>query len=257
MSDGRIDGCLVVGGSAHDFDFVRLELLKLFESHERIRLSVNSNFEDQESLDKASFLVSYTCNVSPSVKAETALEHFVQGGGRWLALHGTNSILEWLPHGVASVNSTPKFFRTLGSEFKAHPPMGAFTVEPAVPSHPLVRGIDAFEVTDELYLSTMRGNPEILMATEFSGEAPGFVESNWTDKSPRPVLYLHTVGKGQVLYYTLGHARGHYDAPHRTPYYPHIERGAWEVPQHYEILRRAIAWAAQLDTTVDGSSGAN
>ena len=25
-------------------------------------------------------------------------------------------------------------------------------------------------------------------------------------------------------------------------YYPKIERGSWEVPQYYELLRRGIRW---------------
>jgi len=48
-----------------------------------------------------------------------------------------------------------------------------------------------------------------------------------------------------VLYLTLGHCRGHYDMQPLIDWYPHRERGAWELPVYYELLRRGIAWAKQ------------
>jgi type 1 glutamine amidotransferase len=60
------------------------------------------------------------------------------------------------------------------------------------------------------------------------------------------VLYLRPLGEGAVLYCTLGHCRGHYDAPHRTPFYPDVERCSWTSPAFHQILRRGIAWAAGL-----------
>jgi len=52
----------VVGGVWHDFDFARLEILKLLAEDDRIRTRV---FEDYDSaakaLPNADFLVSYTC----------------------------------------------------------------------------------------------------------------------------------------------------------------------------------------------------
>ena len=81
------------------------------------------------------------------------------------------------------------------------------------------------------------------MQARFSGDAPGFVEADWRDDAPRPVLYSRRIGAGEVIYFTLGHCRGHYDAPHRTPYYPQVERCSWETPQFRDILARSVAWA--------------
>ena len=61
--------------------------------------------------------------------------------------------------------------------------------------------------------------------------------------APRPVMYLHDVGKGQVLYLTLGHCRGHYDMQPLLDYYPTVERGSWELPVYHELLKRGLAWA--------------
>jgi type 1 glutamine amidotransferase len=41
----------------------------------------------------------------------------------------------------------------LGTQFKAHPPIGKFPVEVVNHKHELTQGIADFEVVDELYLS--------------------------------------------------------------------------------------------------------
>lgn len=245
MPASRKDGCFVAGGMSHDFDFARLEILGRLGAYPHVRMRVTANFEDLDALDSAAFLVSYTCNVAPSTAAEAALERFLNRGGRWLALHATNSILAWTSAGVASVHQNPQFFRMLGSEFIAHPPITPYRVDVTAPDHPLVKGIAPFEIEDELYLSNFHAPVEVLLAARFSGEAPGFTQSDWRSDDPvRPVMYLRRFGEGEVLYFTPGHARGHYDAPHRTPFYPHVERGAWTSPAYCTLLSRALAWAA-------------
>ena len=42
----------------------------------------------------------------------------------------------------------------------------------------------------------------------------------------------------------LGHCRGHYDMQPIMDKYPRIERGSWQLPQYYELLRRGIAYCA-------------
>jgi uncharacterized protein len=133
---------------------------------------------------------------------------------------------------------------TLGSMFIAHPPIGPYQVTVADPEHPLVRGIEPFETTDELYLTKTYGDLHLLLDTEFEGEAVGFVKRNW-QRARYPVFYLHQVGRGSVLYLTLGHCRGHYDMRPLTNWYPEIERGAWRLPVFYELLRRGISWVKQ------------
>lgn len=244
----RKDGILVVGGVSHDLDFVRLELLRMLASWPWLRTQSVADFERCTQLEPFDFLISYTCDVRPSAATELALEGFVAAGGRWLALHATNSWLAWTPEGVASEHRASPFFTTLGSAFVAHPPPGSFHVEVRKPEDPLLVDIDDFDVEDdELYLSEFFREPdEVLLATRFSGETPGFVVDQWPEPAMRPVMYRNRVGAGEVLYLTLGHARGHWDAPHRTSYYPQVERGAWNSPAYREVLRRSLMWVAEL-----------
>lgn len=243
----RINCVLVAGGKYHDIDFARLELLKLLAEDERVRVRVFEDYSNLAAIAAADFLVTYTCDVTPSLAEQEALRAFVAGGGRWCALHGTNSILRFLESGlVDSPRWAPHFMETLGSMFVAHPPIAPYRVTVADSSHPLVQGIAPFEATDELYLSEYYGEIHTLLETDFAGEAAGFVESQWP-KAKHPVFYMHPVGEGLVLYLTLGHCRGHYDMQPMIEFYDVEERGAWELPVFYDLLRRSIAWAKQRE----------
>ena len=249
MGARRVNVYFVVGGRYHDFDFARLEILKLLSEHERIRVRVAETYADLAAIAQADALVTYTCDVRPDDVQQQALADFVGAGRRWLALHGTNSILEWTGEGkVDAPDSMPVLTRLLGSRFIAHPPLGDFEVRVSDPSHPLVRGIEAFKVTDELYLSELYGPNRVLLETRYNGRAAReFTRREWLSDEPRPILYLHEHGAGQVLYCTLGHCRGRYDMQPLIEQYPRVERCSWESPVYYELLRRGIRWAARMD----------
>jgi type 1 glutamine amidotransferase len=247
---GRVNVYFVVGGRFHDFDFARLEILKLLHAHERVRVRVAEDYSDTEAISAADTLVSYTCDVRPDERQQEALSSFVASGKRWLALHGTNSFIEWQPDGRVSIpRSAPRLMQLLGSQFIAHPPVGEFLVSVTDPTHPLVRDVQPFTVTDELYLSELHGPNHVLLHTHFNGKAQrGFPDREWFSNEPRPVLYLHPHGEGEVLYFTLGHCRGRYDMQPYLEEYPHIERGSWQSPAYYRILDRGLRWAARLES---------
>lgn len=242
---GPIRALLVCGGRFHDFDYARLELLKLLAEDPEIRTRVAEDYRDTEAIGEAQLLVTYTCDLAPGPEEQQALADFVSRGGRWLALHGTNAVFELRRDAIGTPRSHPLLMRTLGSQFLAHPPIGPFRVTVSAPEHPLVRGIEPFEATDELYLCEVHGAIEPLLETRFTGRAPGFEEAEWPDDEPRPVMYLHPVGRGSVLYLTLGHCRGRYDMRPLMDVYPRVERGAWELPVYHELLRRGLRWAAE------------
>lgn len=241
----RIKCLLIAGGKYHDIDFARLELLKLLAQDERVRVRVFEDYRDTAAIADADFLITYTCDVTPPLEAQEALRAFLDRGGRWYALHGTNSILRFLADGrVDSPRIAPLFMQTLGSMFIAHPPIAPYTVTVADPKHPLVEGVQPFDTTDELYLLETYGKLHVLLETRFDGEATGFVEDKWPNAS-HPVFYLKEHGKGAVLYLTLGHCRGHYDLLPLMDYWPTVDRCAWDLPVFYDLLNRGIAWAKE------------
>jgi hypothetical protein len=234
---------LVCGGRFHDFDFARLELLKLLAEDDRVRVRTREDYRDLGALAEADFLVTYTCDVRPTHAEQAALREFVNDGGRWFALHGSNSIFELRGRDVETPRTHALLMQTLGSRFLAHPPVGRYRVTVTDRSDPLVAGIDSFETEDELYLCEMTGAVRLLLETRFGGKTPGFTPEEWRDDEPRPVMYLHPVGTGEVLYLTLGHCRGPFDMRPLVAVYPRVERCSWELPVFHELLRRGIAWA--------------
>jgi type 1 glutamine amidotransferase len=247
----RIDVTLVAGGKYHDIDFARRELLTLLGEHEEFRVRVQPDYEDTAGIDKSSILVSYTCDVRPSEKAQTEIRSWVENGGRWVALHGTNAALTLGgPNGVDAPRCFPSWADTLGSQFVAHPPIQPYTVQVSDPNHWLVAGIESFDTDDELYLSEYANRDALhaLLHTTWQGDAKGFVEADWTNCDPTHlVMYLRDLGQGSILYNTLGHCRGHYDMAPVLDYYPRIERCSWEKPAYYELLRRSLRWARGLN----------
>jgi type 1 glutamine amidotransferase len=241
----KIRAVLIAGGKYHDIDFARLELLKLLAEDERVRVRVFEDYHEVAAIAHADFIITYTCDVTPPLDAQEALRAFLEQGGRWYALHGTNSILRFLADGrVDSPRLAPLFMQTLGSMFVAHPPIAPYRVTVADASHALVKGVEPFEASDELYLMETYGDLHVLLETRFAGEATGFVESQWPDQS-HPVFYLKAHGKGAVLYLTLGHCRGHYDLEPLMDYWPTVDRCAWDLPVFQELLKRGIAWAKE------------
>jgi type 1 glutamine amidotransferase len=249
----RIDAVLVAGGVWHDFDFARLELLKLLNEHDEIRVRCQADYEDTSWLEPggdhyARILVTYTCDVRPSERAQQVVRGWVEAGGHMIALHGTSSALDQSPDGWVAPRDLPLWIDTLGSQFVAHPPIAPYRVDNVNPDHWLVAGIEPFEATDELYLNAYpdRGALVPLLQTSFRGDARGFAEHDWSETDPdHLVMYIRPLGTGAVLYNTLGHCRGHYDMVPLKDYYPNVDRCAWDLPVFYELLRRSIRWALQ------------
>lgn len=247
----RLDVYFVAGGKYHNIDFARLEILKLLGEHPRLRVRVGEDYSDIDAICAADFIITYTCDVIPTEENTTKLIESVRAGKKWFALHGTNSILKFLPQEDESLlvdapEDNLPFMEMLGSQFASHPPIQEYEVKVSDPDHALVKGISTFTVDDELYLSRHFGEYHTLLHTHWSEPVADFVRQDWVKEDDvQPVLYLHPYGKGQVLYFTLGHCRGKYDMQPMIEEYPVIEEGAWKTPEYYELLRRGITWAME------------
>jgi type 1 glutamine amidotransferase len=238
-----IRGYLVANARYHDTDFARLEILKLLAEDPGVRTRVSDSFGDVDAIAASDFLITYTCDLRPSQHEAEALRDFVSSGKRWVALHGTNAILEIGSKGMYCPREHVTFMETLGSRFIAHPPLQPYTVTVSDPEHALVRDIEPFEVSDELYLCEYYGEVKPLLETRFTGTfESGYVENEWPRDDARLVAYTHPVGEGEVLYITLGHCCGKYDM-RPIQKIAEVVRGSWESPVYQELLRRAVRWA--------------
>jgi type 1 glutamine amidotransferase len=117
-------------------------------------------------------------NLTPS--QEDGLLGFVAGGKGLVGIHGTG----WWIGGRA--------VDLLGGHSNWHPPGLKFTVQIDDPAHPATRGIDNFEVDDEIYISAYDPAIHILASAEWHGRA-------------HPMAWTKSYGQGRVFYTTLGH----------------------------------------------------
>ena len=233
---------LIAAGNYHDIDFARLELLKLLAEVPEIRTSVAMDFANVERLDEVGLLITYTCDLMPQAHEVEALTRFLERGGRWLALHGTNSILRFDDAGkVVTPDDAPGLMALLGTRFRGHPPIEPFKVR-ITRDHELTRGMRNFSTSDELYLCDVTANIDILLHSDFAGgRCDDFAEPDFPAQQV-PLLYLRPLGAGAVLYCSLGHCRGHFDLRPLADFWPLVQRCSWDYPEFMEILRRGIRW---------------
>ena len=196
----RVDAYLVAGGKYHDIDYARCQLLNLLGEHPQVRTRVAEDYRDIEAIECSTTLITYTVDVVPDEETAQRLKTWVEAGHRWLALHGTNSILKWSKAHKAweAPRNAPTLMQTLGSQFLAHPPIAPYTVEVTRADDPLVAGIEPFAADDELYLSELHPPIDVLLHTRWSGTTSLFVDSDWTDEAIRPVMYRKPVGAGEA-----------------------------------------------------------
>jgi type 1 glutamine amidotransferase len=225
----------LICGSAHrnhDFDFARLRLAQAAYDSGGIRVDCYQDYEDSAALLGADLLVTYTSQVAVSDQACAAIRRYLERGGRWFALHASNS--------VAGNLLLPKI---LGSRFISHPRYQRFAVHVTKPDDPLLEGVEDFEVPDELYcIENVTNDLEVLLHARWGGEAFGGRRFELDD---RPMLYKRRVGEGGVLYLALGHANRPYDKPFpEMPDQPDY-RGPWDSDVFKLLIERGIEWAAR------------
>ena len=134
----------------------------------------------------------------------------VKSGMGLVALHfACGAFLEW-----------PEYEKIIGrvwDQEKTHDPYGPFTVEIADKNHPIIRGMQKFDTTDELYFC-LKGKPDIHVLLTARSKIT---------KQDEPMGFTLRYGKGRVFHTPLGH-----------------DVKAFSPPQVQELLRRACEWTA-------------
>lgn len=150
-----------------------------------------------------------TEGVSPSAATRAALAAHLGGGGGLLGVHTAAICFDDWPEWAAALGGAWRWGRS------AHPPVGPVRIRVEAPQHPLVTGLRDFAIEDEVY-GFLELVPDVvpLLVGEHSG-------------AEHPVLWAREHGGGRVVYDALGH---------HPPSY--------EVPEHREVVRRAVRWAA-------------
>jgi type 1 glutamine amidotransferase len=255
---------LIAGGfpagsmGGHDHDYARLRLLGLLAERD-IPASVANDFADVEKwLPVSQLLITYVAGPYPNAEQCRAIEGWLQGGGHWLALHGTSGGRAERVEGVRQRRTVKtEHHALLGSYFLTHPPIREFRVDVAAADSPLTQGLGrSFVVEDEPYFIELQdpASTQILLTAEYGPDAVspsiGTVypadTSLQADGKTRVLGYTRTVGRGGVTYFAMGHCHNSairaarpFEPADTTP--PTF-RVPWETDGFTTLLRNAIAW---------------
>ena len=152
-----------------------------------------------------------------SEDSQQAIAGHLRKGGALLALHTASICFSNWPEWSAILGGAWQWGRSW------HPTPGPVRVTPSAQGH--VRGLQAFEVTDELYTDlVVQPSAQVLLrgeATEVEGE--------------QPVLWAHTWDRGRVVYDALGH-----------------DVSSLNEPNHRQALLRAVNWALAPQQQAEG-----
>ena len=252
---------LITGGfppgshAGHDHDYARLHLLGLL-AEQQVPASVGNDFADvQKWLPTSRLLITYVAGPYPDAAQCDAIAQWLEGGGHWLALHGTSGGRAERVEGMRSRRTvTTAHHALLGSYFLTHPPICRFRVD--VREHPLTHGVSAsFEVEDEPYFIELQdpASTQILLTADYGPDAVspsiGTIYPSDTslqaDGRTRVLGYTRAVGRGAVTYFALGHCHNPAIRASRSEDgTPPTFHGAWDSDAFSTLLRNAIAWRA-------------
>lgn len=243
--------------AGHDHDHARLRLLTLL-AEQGMPASVGNDFADLEKwLPVSRLVVTYVAGPHPDARQCAALKGWLEGGGHWLALHGTSGGRAERVEGLTQRRTVrTEHHGLLGAMFLTHPPACRFKVDVRDADHPLTRGLPAsFEVDDEPYFVelTAPASSRVLLTADYGNRGTwpvteklyGRDTSLGSDGRTRVLGYTRSMGTGAVTYLALGHCHDAYsrmgrpgaDGPAAT------YRGPWDSAAFTTLLANAVGWA--------------
>ncbi len=144
-------------------------------------------------------------------KVRANLTRFVdQGGGLALFHFACGAFEQW--DGFVDLAG-----RAWDKTKRGHDPHGTFTVQFVDREHPITKGLDDFEITDELYTCLGGDRPIHVLATARSK----------VDGKDYPMAFVRDYGRGRVFHTVLGHDVRAVNAPGLGP-----------------LMQRACLWTA-------------
>ncbi len=178
----------VLGGSWHSFETFAAWLRRLSKRIGcELRVAFDTATLERLVADAVDVVLLYNCldersDVSYSEAQLVGLRHWVEGGGRLLALHGA----------TVAARKHPSLRALLGGAFVDHPPIGTLEVRRVGSAHPMVADIGPFYVHDELYRHDLEPGVQVHLVARMGQEV-------------HPVAWTQQIRGGKVAYFALGH----------------------------------------------------
>ncbi|NUQ64787.1 MAG: ThuA domain-containing protein [Pirellulales bacterium] len=217
--DVKIKALLVTGDdvSAHNWKEIAAATREALESTGRFAVRASEDpliLESKSALDTYDVIVFTLYNRSlPTItpQAQESLLNFIKGGKGFYVQHlASASFKEW-----------EEFGKLCGRHWvmgkSGHGPRSVFQSKVVDREHPITKGIENFEIDDELY-AKLQGDEEIHVLVE--------ADSDWS-KRTEPLVFTRSYGQGRVVHNAFGH-----------------DAKAILNPAVRQITARSVEWAA-------------
>ncbi|MBI4027532.1 MAG: ThuA domain-containing protein [Verrucomicrobia bacterium] len=196
---------LLTGGGFHDFKYAAAFLPQLFQNSGWFEVESTEDRDALKSLDRFDAVVFYTQGGKLSAEQEQSLTRFVASGRGFMGIHCAND----------SFRENAGYRAMIGSHFVTHAPEPhLYPVTISKKDHPLVAGVQEFQVVDEFY------------RCEFDTGLDVFLTGLWQGQTI-PLAYTKAHKKGRVCYQAIGH-----------------DSRAFEHPAISQLIIRGARWAA-------------
>ena len=148
-------------------------------------------------------LMIYANHTTITPDQEKSLLDFVEGGKAFLPIHAASFCFQ----------NSPAYIALVGAQFQKHG-TGEFTAEIVKPDHPIMKGLQPFQVWDETYVHTKHNQDRTVLMERVD------------DSGREPWTWVRTQGKGRVFYTAYGH-----------------DERVWGHPMFHKLILNAIRWA--------------
>ena len=191
-----VNTALVVGEttfSFHDFEEMRPHIESALG--DAVDATLSTDRADLADLSEYDLVVDYLTDSTLTDDQLEGLLGFVRDGGAYLGLHCAADLTS--VHGGDGELDTreepfPELRELVGGHFLTHPEQSTFGVD-VVAEHPVVDGVDDFEVYDEPY------------QVEADDDVTVLARMDHPDLDEYPVVWVRPHGDGRVCYASLGH----------------------------------------------------
>ena len=203
------------GGWYHDSDRFA-PMLKAALAPYGFNFSYTTDAADLNATNLAKYdaLLIYSNHRAITAPQEKALFDFVAGGKGLLALHSSSFCFQ----------NSPAYIALLGAQFERHG-TGEFTAALVNPSHPVLAGLQPFQVWDETYVHTKLSTDRTVLMERSEGAGR------------EPVAWIRPHVKGRVFYTAYGH-----------------DERVWGHPGFHALMKNAMTWAIGADAAAQLSA---
>ena len=208
---------MVMGGHTQGFhEFGTMgPIYRKFLGEAGFDVTITENRDDfkKDAIAPYDVIVCYTTGENLTPDQASGLMGGIVGGKGYIAVHSA----------ADSFKETPGYINMVGGKFLTHPsywPKLTFNIKNRF--HPVMEGIEDFQMEEELYLMETYGHFDLLISTWFKG-------------FERPIAWVKAYGHGRVLYTAMGH-----------------DKVQTENPNFQRLIVNGVCWARNPDTVQKG-----